>query len=301
MRNAFVAAITELAERDDRVWLLTGDLGFNVLEDFARRFPDRFVNTGIAEQNMVGLAAGLAANGAIPFVYSIANFPVMRCLEQVRNDVCYHDLPVRIVAVGGGFTYAAHGYTHLGIEDLAIMRALPGMAVIAPGDPLEAAAATHALIGHAGPAYLRLGRAGEEVVHASPPAFTIGRAIEARPGTDGTLVATGGVLTVAMEAARRLAEDGTQVQVLSMPSIEPFDATAILAAARNGPLVSIEEHGRGGLAAAISEVLATSDTACRFTPLYIQGAPPRQAGGQDYLRARFGLTAEAMVDAIRSG
>jgi transketolase len=161
MRTAFIKALTDLAETDNRIWLVTGDLGFSVLEEFASRFPDRYLNVGVAEQNMTGVAAGLAMSGKIVFTYSIANFPTLRCLEQVRNDVCYHNANVKIVAVGGGLAYGAQGYTHHAIEDLAILRALPNIRVIAPGDPAETRAAVMAIVNTPGPCYLRLGKAGE--------------------------------------------------------------------------------------------------------------------------------------------
>ncbi len=147
MRNTFVTTLCDLAEQDERVWLLCGDLGYSVLERFSERFPGRYVNMGVAEQNMAGVAAGLALSGKIVFTYSIANFPVMRCLEQLRNDVCYHNLNVKTVAVGGGLAYGTHGYTHHGVEDIAVMRALPNMVVMAPGDPIETILATYALAG----------------------------------------------------------------------------------------------------------------------------------------------------------
>ncbi|MGH9680291.1 MAG: transketolase, partial [Candidatus Acidiferrales bacterium] len=142
MRSAFFRALTALAEQDERICLIVGDLGFGVVETFAERFPSRFLNAGVAEQNMTGIAAGMALSGKIVFTYSIANFPILRCLEQVRNDVCYHNADVKIVAVGGGLAYGALGPTHHATEDLAILRSLPRMAVVAPGDPAEAEAAT---------------------------------------------------------------------------------------------------------------------------------------------------------------
>src|SRR5712691_10038528 len=166
MRPAFFRALPELAAADERVNLVVGDLGFGVVEPFVERFPARFFNAGVAEQNMTGIAAGLALSGKTVFTYSIANFPTLRCLEQIRNDVCYHNANVKVVAVGGGFAYGALGMTHHATEDLAIMRALPGMVVVAPGDPLETELATRAIVSHSGPCYLRLGRAGEPKVHS---------------------------------------------------------------------------------------------------------------------------------------
>src|SRR5277367_4367197 len=158
MRGAFIRAITALAERDQRVHLIVGDLGFGVVENFAQRFPAQFLNAGVAEQNMTGIAAGMALSGKIAFTYSIANFPILRCLEQIRNDVCYHRANVKIVSIGGGYSYGSLGMTHHATEDIAILRALPEMVVVAPGDPIETEAATRAVAKHAGPCYLRLGR-----------------------------------------------------------------------------------------------------------------------------------------------
>src|SRR5713226_3860325 len=156
MRNAFILALTDLAAQDPRITLVVGDLGFGVVVDFSKRFPKQFINAGVAEQNMTSLAAGLALSGKIVFTYSIGNFPTLRCLEQIRNDVCYHNANVKIVSVGGGFSYGSLGMSHHATEDLAIMRALPGMVVVAPGDPMEAACATRAVAAYDGPCYLRL-------------------------------------------------------------------------------------------------------------------------------------------------
>src|SRR6267142_4822159 len=176
MRGSFFSALLQLAEHDERVYLVVGDLGFGVTDPFARRFPGRFLNVGVAEQNMTGIAAGLALSGKIVFTYSIANFPILRCLEQVRNDICYHAANVKVVAVGGGLAYGSLGSTHHATEDLAIMRVLPQMVVVAPGDPAEASAATQAVAAHPGPCYLRLGRGGDPRVHPGPIHFELGKA-----------------------------------------------------------------------------------------------------------------------------
>src|ERR1700678_3470185 len=194
----------DLAAQDDRVYLLVGDLGFGVVEPFMRKFPKRFLNVGVAEQNMTGVAAGLALSGKIVFTYSIANFPVIRCLEQIRNDVCAHNLNVKVVSVGGGFAYGSAGYTHHGTEDLAMMRVLPNMTFLAPGDPIEAPLLTLAATTLPGPCYLRLGKAGEPIVHTSQPEVTIGKAIVLRKGDAGTLISTGGALAMTVKAADEL-------------------------------------------------------------------------------------------------
>lgn len=288
MRTAFIETLCELAEADPRVWLVTGDLGFSVLERFRDRFPNRYINAGVAEQNMTSIAAGLAMAGMIPFTYSIANFPTLRCLEQIRNDVCHHQLPVRVVAVGGGFAYGSAGYTHHGVEDMAVMRSLIGMSVIAPGDPHEARLATRALLNHPGPAYLRLGKANEPSVHAAPPAFQIGKAISIQDGGDVTLIAIGGLLQYTIRSAERLAnEHRISCRVLSMPTLKPLDRVAVIRAAQETQLVvTVEEHSvTGALGAAVAEVLAELPGA--HAPLRRYGIPDSHyhlIGEQDFLR-----------------
>jgi len=258
MRTAFIETLCELAASDPRIWLLAGDVGFSVVERFSRRFPDRFVNAGVAEQNLTGVAAGLALSGKVAFTYSIANFPTLRCLEQIRNDVCYHRCNVKIVSVGGGFAYGAQGYTHHGLEDLAILRTLPGMTVVAPGDPVEARLATRAIAAHPGPCYLRLGKSGEPVVHQGVPPFELGKALLVRDGRDVTLIATGSMLKPAADLAGKLAADGADVRVVSMPTIKPLDEGAILRAAEETRgIITLEEHTlTGGLGDAVASVLA---------------------------------------------
>ena len=243
MRTEFIDELTRLAAEDDRICLVVGDLGFGVVQDFARRFPDRFLNAGIAEQSMTGVAAGWALSGKVVFTYSIANFPTLRCLEQIRNDACDHRADVKVAAVGGGFAYGALGASHHATEDLAILRALPGIAVVAPGDTVEARLATRAVADLPGPCYLRLGRAGEPTVHAAEPDFRLGRAITVRDGDDLTLISTGGMLKATVEAADLLAAEGFMARVLSMHTLRPLDDEAVeRAAVETGALVTVEEH-----------------------------------------------------------
>jgi transketolase len=303
MRSAFFRALLRLAERDERVHLIVGDLGFGVVESFAQRFPNRFLNAGVAEQNMTGVAAGMALSGKIVFTYSIANFPVLRCLEQIRNDVCYHNANVKVVAVGGGFAYGSLGATHHATEDLSIMRSLPRMAVVAPGDPAEAEAATQAVAEHEGPCYLRLGRAGEPRVHREEIDFQLGKAIRVREGQDLTLISTGGLLETAVQVAELLVHVGFEARVLSMHTVRPLDEDAVLAAARDTRAIfTLEEHSvTGGLGGAVAEVLAE----CRETPVTFKrlGLPPAFSsvvGSQEHLRQKHGLSADALVAVIRT-
>ncbi|HYT19830.1 MAG TPA: transketolase C-terminal domain-containing protein [Candidatus Polarisedimenticolia bacterium] len=303
MRGAFFRALLELAEQDERVCLVVGDLGFGVVEEFARRFPKRFLNAGVAEQNMTGIAAGMALSGKIVFTYSIANFPILRCLEQVRNDVCYHNANVKIVAVGGGLAYGSLGATHHATEDLAILRSLPRMVVVAPGDPVETEAATRAVGAHAGPCYLRLGRAGEARVHSGQIDFQLGKAIQVRDGKDLTLITTGGMLETSVKVADTLHHAGLQTRLLSMHTVKPVDADAILAAAHDTRAVfTLEEHSVvGGLGGAVAELLAEAgEGVVAFKRLGLPSAFSSVVGTQEYLRAQHGLSVESLETAIRS-
>ncbi len=299
MRTAFVEALTELAQRDPRVMLLVGDLGFGVVTEFAKQFPKQFLNVGVAEQNMAGVATGLAMSGKIVFTYSIANFPILRCLEQLRNDACYHQANVVSVSVGGGFSYGALGMTHHGTEDIAIMRSLPYMKVIAPGDPQEARAATRYLGQGNGPAYLRLGRAGEPLVHARNIDWRFGKAITVREGEDATIISTGAMLDACVKGADLLAEQNVSTRVVSMHTVKPVDEQAILSAASETSCVlTVEEHSRlGGLGGAVAEVLA-EDAQCPF--IFRRRALPseftKHVGSQEYLREIYGLTPESIAE-----
>jgi transketolase len=307
MRTTFIQTLTELAAKDPRVTLVVGDLGFGVVMEFAKRFPNQFLNAGVAEQNMTGVAAGMALAGRIVFTYSIANFPTLRCLEQVRNDVCYHRANVVVTAVGGGFAYGALGMTHHATEDLAILRALPEITVLAPGDPAETAAAVRAAAAGIGPVYLRLGRAGEPVVHPGPISWQVGRAITVRQGNDATLISTGGMLATSMAAAGLLAQQGIHARVLSMHTLKPLDVEAVLAAARETRLVvTVEEHSiLGGLGGAVAEVLCEAGVpGLRFRRLGLPSVFDKTVGDQAYLCKLHGLTpddiAQRVVELLRA-
>jgi transketolase len=298
MRTAFIEHLCALAAEDTRIFLVCGDLGYSVLEQFSERFPDRYLNAGVAEQNMTGIAAGLALAGRTVFTYSIANFPVMRCLEQIRNDVCYHNLSVKIVAVGGGLAYGSLGYTHHGVEDLAVTSALPNLTVAAPADPLEARQITSILAATPGPAYLRLGKAGEPVLHPSDLKVELGRAIQVSPGDALTIISIGGMLGTVLEAREELERTGIRPRVLSTPFLVPFDAAAVLAAAKEtGAILTVEEHGPGGLGAAVAEVLAVNRCAVPFQMQRLAKAPIKISGSQEELRSAQGLSVQGIVQA----
>jgi transketolase len=303
MRTAFIETLIDTATRDERVCLLTGDLGFGVVEAFAARFPSRFVNVGVAEQNMTGVATGLALSGKIVFTYSIANFPTLRCLEQIRNGPCYHNLNVKVVSVGGGLAYGSLGMSHHATEDIAIMRSLPNIAVVAPGDPSETRAAVDAIARRDGPVYLRLGRAGEPDVHVGPLSFEIGRALSVSSGSDLTLISTGGMLSTAKKVTSQLEQRGLSCRLLSMHTVKPIDTDAVLSAAIETQLVvTIEEHSIiGGLGGAVAEAMSECDG--RVATLKRIGMPSTfvsRAGSRDYLAQQYGLSAEAITATVET-
>jgi transketolase len=301
VRSAFFKALHRLAAENPDIFLVVGDLGFGVTEEFSRAFPGQFLNAGVAEQNMTGIAAGLALSGKTVFTYSIANFPILRCLEQIRNDVCYHRANVKVVAVGGGYAYGSLGATHHATEDLAILRALPGMTVIAPGDPEETNAATEAIASHEGPCYLRLGRAGEPRVHEALTNFQIGRGITVRDGHDLTLMSTGGMLETVVNVAKILARKGLATRVLSMHTLKPLDEDAVLSAAREtGAIFTVEEHSIiGGLGSAVAEILAEAGIQnLIFKRIALPSTFACRAGSQEYLREQNNLSSESLIDLI---
>ena len=301
MRTAFIETLFELAKHDDRIVLIVGDLGFTVVTPFMEQLPGQFLNAGVAEQNMTTMAAGMALCGKIAFTYSIANFPTLRCLEQIRNDVCYHHANVKVVSVGGGFAYGSMGVTHHATEDLAVMRALPEMVVVAPGDPAEARAATRVITAHPGPCFLRLGKAGEPNVHQTEIDFVLGKAIRLREGRDATLISTGGLLQTTVRAAQRLTDEGIESRVLSMHTLKPLDTEAVLAAARETrAIITIEEHSIiGGLGSAVAEVLAEAEQAkVAFKRIGLPSGFSPHVGSQEYLQERHGLTAEAISKCV---
>jgi transketolase len=302
LRTAFIETLNELADQDERVCLIVGDLGYSVIEAFAQKHPNQFVNAGVSEQNMIGLAVGMALTGKVVFTYSIGNFGTLRCLEQIRNDVCYHRANVKVVAVGGGLAYGNLGVTHHASEDVAIMRALPNMTVVAPGDPVEARLATRAVVALDGPCYLRLGKAGEPVVHAKEPDFELGRALMLREGSDVTLIASGGMLATADKVARTVAAQGLGVRLLSMHTVKPIDREAIMrAAAETRYVFTLEEHSiEGGLGGAVAEIIAELDPG--HAPLKRIGLRPefnKTVGDQNYLKALHGLDEESVLKTIR--
>ncbi len=301
MRKEFFNTLLQLARSDPRIFLVVGDVGYSFVEPFMEEFPARYLNVGVAEQNMIGVSAGLSLCGKVVFCYSIGNFPTLRCLEQIRNDVCYHNSNVKIVSTGGGLGYAALGMTHQVTEDIAVMRSLPNMVVIAPGDSVESALATTAITERQGPCYLRLTRENYPTVHKVTPNFEIGKAIMVRGGNDVTLISTGGMLNAAVQVAGLLEKDRISAQVLSMHTIKPLDSDAVTkAATETRAIVCMEEHSSiGGLGSAVSEVLSQiEERKSSFLKISIDDPFCKVIGSQEYLRNLHGLTVESIYSRI---
>lgn len=300
MRNTFVKTLIEYAETDSDICLITGDLGFGVLTPFAEKFPDRFINAGIAEQNMTGVAAGMALEGKKVLTYSIANFPTLRCLEQIRNDCAYHKANVKVVCVGGGMAYGAQGITHHATEDIAIMRAIPDILVFAPGDLMEASLVTKEMLNYTGPCYLRLGRGGEKQIHSNIEHFEIGKAIEITDGQDIAIFSTGAILDEATDARKKLEGRGYKVAQCSFPTVKPIDRETILKYANKCKLiVTVEEHNIvGGFGGAVAEVIAENHTKARLVRIGLKDTFASLIGDQHYLRDQYGLSADKIVTKI---
>ncbi|MBC8232347.1 transketolase [bacterium] len=299
MRNAFAAEITELASEDERIVLLSGDIGNRLFDDYKARFPGRFFNCGVAEANMTSMAAGMALCGLRPITYTITPFATTRCLEQIRVDVCYHNVPVIIVGVGSGLSYAELGATHHSCEDIAFLRALPNMTVVCPGDTWEVRLAVRAAIKHDGPVYIRLGKKGEPVMHEQAPEFVIGKGIIVRGGNDVCLLSTGNMLPVAVQAAEELDSRGVSAQVISLHTVKPLDEELLAEVfSKFTVVVTVEEHSvLGGLGGSVAEWLA--DGPPQKARLLRMGTPDaflHGAGGQDYARECLGLTPKNIAE-----
>jgi len=256
MRKAFIKTLIGLAEKDKNVFLLTGDIGYSLLEDFANRFPERFINCGIAEQNMIGVAAGLALSGKKVYVYSIIPFITMRCFEQIKNDLCFQNLDVKLVGCGAGFSYGPQGTTHHAIEDIGVLRVLPNMTILSPADPTEAEELILQSYKIKTPTYIRLDK-GSKKLYSSKPNITIGRPTVLKEGKDGVIVATGAYLEVGINIVKKLEQNGHNFKLMSMHTLKPIDTEFLVKEISGKKLIfTLEEHNIiGGLGSAIGEIL----------------------------------------------
>jgi len=291
MRNAFINELVNLAEINLNIALVVGDLGYSVVEPFADRFPDRFINAGVAEQNMTGLAAGMASEGYHVFTHSIANFPIFRCAEQIRNDVAYHKLPVTVVAVGGGLAYGPLGYSHHAVQDYALMRTMPNMLIAAPGDPMETRSCLRYLVENPGPSYLRLGKAGEPNFHETPPPVTPGQWLKISGGKGKRgLISTGSCIQIAMEWLDQ--EEHADRILYSMPLWSMMDkASQIEQLSLHEDIMTIEDHLLdGGFGSWLLEAKAMKpENTCKLRSIALNPEVCGTVGSQDSLNRMGGL------------
>jgi transketolase len=288
VRSTFINTLVEEAKLNKNIYLITPDLGFSVLEKFRELFPERFLNVGIAEQNAVGVASGLALSGKIVYVYSIVPFVTMRCFEQVRVDVAYMNTNVRLIGVGAGLSYGPAGATHHSIEDIAIMRNLPNMTVCCPGDPIEVREIVRQSVSRRGPMYIRLGKNGEPIIHDQSQTITIGQSVQVTQGNDLIIITTSNMLEEGKTIVTALQAEGRQTTLISMHTVKPLDVAAIRTAMNKGiPIVTLEEHSIiGGLGSAVAEVIAESGQAVRFKRIGIKDMFCHDVGSQAYLRSK---------------
>ncbi len=301
MRDTFVKTLVELAKKDKSIELVTGDLGFGVLKPFWEQAPDQFTNAGIAEQNMTTVAAGMALEGKTVFTYSIGNFPTLRCLEQIRNDCAYHGANVKIVCVGGGFVYGSLGMSHHATEDIAMLRALPDVVVMAPGDLVEAEEATKAIANYKGTCYLRLGRGGEKRIHERLDNFQIGKAIKVKDGEKVAIFSAGAIFEEVEGAYRILEEKGCHPAVYTFPTVKPIDEDVIKMCAENFDIiVTCEEHNIvGGFGSAVAEVMAKmKNKKAYLLSIGLEDVYATRVGNQKYLRGQYGMDAQAIAEKV---
>lgn len=302
MRSAFVETLTQLAAEDERILLLTGDLGYRALEPFSEAYPSRFFNVGVAEQNMIGLATGLAEAGFLPFVYSIATFASLRAYEFIRNGPVLQELSVRIIGVGGGFEYGPAGTSHHGLEDVGVMRIQPGLTVIAPADHRQTASAIRGSWDLAGPVYYRLGKDGRTIVPGLSGRFTFGRPERIGDGSDLAILAMGSIASEAAAALQTLRDTGIEGSLWIVSTLNPVDTDA-LAEQLSGfrAVLSVESHFvNGGLGSLAAEIIAEHRLDCRLRRCGVRSIPGGLTGGTAFLRAQHGLTGEAIVQEARA-
>lgn len=301
MRNAFAAELTVLASKDERIVLLSGDIGNRLFDDYKSHYPERFFNCGVAEANMISMAAGMALSGLHPVAYTITQFITARCFEQIKIDVCYHNVPVIIVGVGSGLSYAELGSTHQSCEDIALMRMLPDMTIICPGDAWEVRLALRAAIQHKGPVFIRLGKKGEPVIHKQAPEFAIGKGIIISEGSDVCLLSTGNMLPVAVNASEELRMRGVSARVVSFHTVKPLDEDLLdMVFSRFKVVATIEEHSLiGGFGSSVADWLVDRGSMqARLLRIGTADTFIHETGKQKDFQERFGLTADSIADKV---
>jgi transketolase len=300
MRETFFTAIEEIAGTRDDIFILTGDLGFKLFDSFKEKYPDRFFDIGVAESNMIGIASGLALSGKKVYCYSIIPFLVMRALEQIRVDVAYHRADVKLIGVGGGISYGMEGYTHFGVEDLALMRTLQNMTVVVPADVREAQVLARISCDYDGPMYIRLGKNGDALIHETLPEMHIGEAMTLCEGKDVAIFAIGNMVHVGIMVCDMLTTRGISATLINMHTLKPFDTATVLKCSDTyAAIFSLEEHNiSGGLGSAIAEVLSEQSYKGRFKRIGIPMTLEKVIGHADYLRDVYGLTPDKVYGTI---
>jgi len=298
MRDTFIKTLLAQAKTNPEIVFITGDLGFGVIEDFQKTVPNQFINAGVSEQAMMGMAAGIASTGKRVFVYSIGNFPTLRCLEQIRNDVCLMNNPVVIVSVGAGYSYGSQGYTHHALEDIAVMRALPNMNIYIPADSIESKKITEYLCESNSPSYLRLGRSGEPDITRHLNTSMPNKIIDIIEGEDGTILFVGPIGIRVLAAEKIIRKHGKKVSIASVPFVSDLDLEYLAAAANKGPIVTVEEHSnRGGFGSLILETLNSLGTTCKVKVVASKQLNLSEIGSQSFLQNQNGLDEDSIANA----
>lgn len=301
MRNTFINTLQQLVARDKNIILITGDLGYGVLNNFWEAYPEQFVNAGISEQNMTSVAAGMALEGKKVFTYSIANFPTLRCLEQIRNDIAYHNADVKIVSIGAGMAYGAAGMSHHATEDLAVMRVLPNITIFSPSDPLETIQVTKKAYVMKGPCYIRLGRGGEKNIHDKNETVNINSAIKILDGNKICIFSMGDITSEAYDATNELNKLGISTALYSFPVIKPIDLKTIeLCSQKYDYILTLEEHSIiGGFRGAVAEVMAEfKGRKAILKRIGLVDEYPSVVGSQKYLREYYAISCKNIIDKI---
>ena len=302
MRDSFNKELLEIADQNSNVFLLTADIGFQVFDEFRSKFTDRFLNMGVAEANMIGVASGMTLNNKIPICYTIIPFLIMRAFEQIRTDVCIQNLPVKLVGVGGGVSYGTLGPTHHSLVDLAIMRSLPNMTVISPADPLETKKATSAMIDIEGPVYVRLGKNGEPNLLNENYNFEIGKGVKLKTGSDISIISTGSILSLSMNLANELKKSNIDAEVINMHTLKPIDKELIYSTAKKTKkIITLEEHNIiGGLGSAVAETISEYNFNVKQKIFGINDKFNYGVGSQEYHLEKNGLSVENLLIKVKN-